>query len=129
MPGPFLSQKIAELVALRPGEDQSNDVVVVEQGQYLSEAVAASQTAQVLGGTGAIGDFLHKVVIVPETTSPGQVLLLDGAVSFTLFVGGASSVADLKPIDVELNEKTTTGAWKITTGTAVHVKAIGRFSA
>ena len=36
------------------------------------ETVAASQTAQALGATGAKGDFLSGVLVVPATTSPGN---------------------------------------------------------
>src|SRR5882724_6873213 len=64
-------------------------------GEY--ETVAASQTAQVLGATGAAGDYIAGLLIIPATTSPGQVLLLDGATSITIFAGGATSVSNLVP--------------------------------
>ena len=54
------------------------------------ERVAASQTAQVLGsGLGGIGDYIAGVLVVPATTSPGAVTLLDGATSMVVFTGGA----------------------------------------
>ena len=31
--------------------------------RYQYETVAASQTAQVLGGTGAVGDYVHLLII------------------------------------------------------------------
>ena len=37
------------------------------------ETVAASQTDQVLGATGAIGDYLYGLTIIPANASPGAV--------------------------------------------------------
>lgn len=92
------------------------------------ETVAASQTAQTLGPTGAAGDFIKRVVIIPATTTPGVVTLLDGATSIPLFVGGASSVADLAPIFIDLEMFSVSGAWKITTGNNVSAIGIGVFT-
>lgn len=92
------------------------------------ETVAASQTAQALGATGAAGDYIDHVIVVPATTSPGNVLLLDNATSMTLFAGGASSVSNLIPFTVYLGMKSTSGAWKITTGSNVSVIAVGDFT-
>jgi hypothetical protein len=90
------------------------------------ETVAASQTAQVLGPTGAVGDVIDAVLIVPATTAPGLVTLLDGAISIPLYVGGTVG-ADLKPIHIPLNAKSVSGAWKITTGANLSVIAFGDF--
>lgn len=95
---------------------------------YNYETVAASATAQVLGATGATGDYLRRLIIVPGTTSPGNVLLLDGSTSITVFTGGASSVNELRPIELDMDVVSTTGAWKITTGTNVTVIAVGDFT-
>jgi hypothetical protein len=95
-------------------------------GEY--ETVAASQTAQVLGTTGAAGNYLDRVVIIPATTSPGVVTLLDNATSIPLFVGGASSISDLTPRVVSLGMTSVSGAWKISTGANVSVIAVGNFT-
>lgn len=95
---------------------------------YNYETVAASQTAQVLGTTGGAGDYLRRLIIVPATTSPGNVLLLDGSTSMTVFLGGASSINELRPIEVDMDMVSTTGAWKVTTGAAVSVIAVGDFA-
>lgn len=95
---------------------------------YNYETVAASATAQVLGVTGNTGDYLRRLIIVPATTSPGNVLLLDGSTSITVFTGGASSVNELRPMEIDVDAISTTGAWKITTGTNVSVIAIGDFT-
>lgn len=97
------------------------------EGQY--ETVAASQTDQVMGVTGASGDFLAAVLIVPATTSPDAVSIKDGSTSIAIFTGGATSVADLKPFLIPLRLKSISGAWKITTGSNVSAIGIGNFTA
>jgi hypothetical protein len=97
----------------------------VNNGQY--ETVAAGQTAQVLGATGAAGDVIDGILVIPATTSPGVVTLLDGATSIPLFVGGASSVSNLVPFMIPLGLVSVSGAWKITTGANVSCIGIGKF--
>lgn len=94
----------------------------ISNGEY--ETVAASATDQALGATGATGDYLAGLLIVPATTSPGAVSIKDGSGSaITVFTGGASSVSNLVPFFVPLGIKSTGGAWKVTTG--INVSAIG----
>ncbi len=108
----------------------------VEIRPFRYQTVAAGQTAQKLigstaitgGGTGALGDILETVLIIPATTSPGAVTLLDGATSITAFAGGASSVPDLKPFLAVVGARSQNGAWSITTGSNVSVIAVGRFT-
>ena len=93
------------------------------------ETVAASATDQALGATGATGDYLQGLLVVPATTSPGTVSIKDGAGSaITIFTGGASSVSNLVPFFVPLGIKSTGGAWSVTTGTNVSVIASGNFA-
>lgn len=93
------------------------------------ETVAASAADQVLGTAGAAGDLLSGLTIIPASTSPAAVSIKDGAGSaITVFAGGASSVADLKPIHVLIGAKSAAGAWSVTTGLAVSVIATGKFS-
>lgn len=100
----------------------------ISNGEY--ETVAAGVTAQALGATGAIGDYLAGLLIVPATTSPGAVAIKDGSGSdITVFTGGASSVSNLVPFFVPLGIKSTGGAWKVTTGTNVSAIGVGNFSA
>lgn len=98
----------------------------ISNGEY--ETVAASQTAQVIGSTGAIGDYIQGILVVPATTSPGNVLLLDNATSMTVFTGGTTSVSNLVPFFIPLGLKSVSGAWKITTGASVSAIAIGNFT-
>lgn len=92
------------------------------------ETVAASQTGQVLGATGASGDYISKVVVIPATTSPGNVILIDNATSITIFTGGASSVSNLVPFVIDLGMTSVSGAWKLTTGANVSAIGIGNFT-
>jgi hypothetical protein len=95
-------------------------------GEY--ETVAASQTAQALGATGAAGDYISGILVIPATTSPGVVTLLDNATSIPVFVGGASSVSNLVPFFIPLGMVSVSGAWKITTGANVSCIGIGNFT-
>lgn len=98
----------------------------ISSGEY--ETVAASQTAQALGATGATGDYISGILVVPATTSPGNVLLLDNAISITVFTGGATSVSNLVPFFIPLGMISVSGAWKITTGANVSCIGIGNFT-
>lgn len=93
------------------------------------EAVAASQSTQTLGATGAAGDILSHVLIVPGTTSPGAVSIKDGSnAAITIFVGGAASVQSLIPFTVPIGARSVQGAWQITTGADVTAIGFGEFT-
>jgi hypothetical protein len=102
-------------------------IVGIDYSDY--ETVAASQTDQVLGATGAIGDFLAGLLIVPATTAAGVVQIKDGSGSaITVFVGGGTTALTiLTPIWLPLGMKSKSGAWKLTTGANVSVIAVGMF--
>lgn len=116
------------------GTDRSNVLPVsntlltnIGAGEY--ETVAASSSNQAMGATGAAGDYLAGVLIVPATTSPGAVSIKDGSGSaITIFAGGASSLASLVPFFVPLGLISASGAWQITTGTNVSCIGIGNFT-
>lgn len=96
--------------------------------RYQYEHVAAGQTAQVLGGTGATGDYLHRLVCTVTTAATGNVLILDGS-GFSHTILPASAGTGINNYDIEVNAVSRNGAWKITTGAGVEVLAIGIFSA
>lgn len=101
----------------------------VEYDYVIYGAIAASKSNVILGATGSAGDTISSVTIVPATTSPGAVSITDGSGSaITLFTGGASSVATLHSWTVFLGVKSTSGAWKVTTGANVSVVCCGRFT-
>lgn len=92
-------------------------------------AVAASKTDELISATGAAGDYLEGLLIIPATTSPGAVSIKDGVGSaITVFTGGASSVSSLVPFSIPLGFKSSSGAWKVTTGANVSVIAVGDFT-
>lgn len=93
--------------------------------RYTYETVAASQTAQVLGGTGAVGDYLHRVIVTVNTALTGTVTLLDNATSIPLVP--ANTPVGVYSIAVE--SASASGAWKVTTGAGASVIAVGVFSA
>ncbi len=102
------------------------DAAQTNTGDY--EWVDAGQTDQAMG-TGATGDYLEHVLIIPGTTSPGNVLIQDGAgTARVIFTGGASSVSNLVPIDVNIGAVSTGGAWSITTGSNVTAIGFGNFT-
>jgi hypothetical protein len=101
--------------------------VALDDGQY--ETVAASKTDQALGATGAKGDYLSGLLVVPASTSPGAVSIKDGSGSaITVFAGGTDSVVCLVSFPVPLGLVSQNGAWKVTTGANVSVIAVGSFS-
>ena len=99
--------------------------------RYQYEHVAASQTAQVLGGTGAIGDYIHRLICTVTTAATGNVVLVDGTgvgiLTHTILPALAGT--GINVYNVEINAASTTGAWKVTTGAGVEVMAVGIFSA
>lgn len=115
-----------DVVAALPAGTNLLGRVKPEGDEY--ETVAASQTAQTLGATGGAGDYIAGVLVIPATTSPGNVILLDNATSITIFTGGASSVSNLVPFLIPLGMTSVSGAWKITTGANVSCIGIGNFT-
>lgn len=93
------------------------------------ETVAASQTAQAMGATGATGDVFDGLWVVPASTSPGVVTILDNATSINVFAGGATSLSNLAPFWINLNSiASVSGAWKVTTGASISVIGVGKFT-
>ena len=102
--------------------------LVVRQVPCTYETVAANTASQTLGGAGATGDYLEGVLIVPDTTSPGSVAIIDNVTTIIIFIGGTNSLMDLTPFYVQLGLVSATGPWKVATGSSVHCVAIGRFT-
>lgn len=90
------------------------------------ETVAASAADQVLGATGAAGDYLSHIVIQPATTGAGTVTVKDGSTVIFTFTSG--TLADLSPKTVPFGLASVSGAWKITTGANVAVIGVGDFT-
>jgi hypothetical protein len=88
------------------------------------EHVAASQTAQVLGTTGATGDYLHRLVITVSATATSTVSLLDNTSSHVLVAANTA----IGVYSIEINTFSKNGAWKVTTGAGAEVLAMGNFT-
>jgi hypothetical protein len=88
------------------------------------ETVAASQTAQALGVTGAKGDILAQLIITVTATATSTVTLLDGAISYPLIV----ATTPVGVYSITFNAQSVSGAWKITTGAGATVFATGNFT-
>lgn len=112
-----------------PGADQTNDIVVVEQGQFSYDFVDVGMTDQVLGSLGAAGDLIHTLVCTVSAAATSQVQLKDGSggTARTLLpnnVGGGVGVYTI-PLNVV---SANAGGWRVSTGTGVTVFAVGRFT-
>ena len=88
------------------------------------ETVAASQTAQVLGATGAKGDYLDRIIVSVATSATGTCSINDG--------GGAEIplTAANTPVGVyviELKLRSQTGTWRVTTGAGATAIGVGEF--
>ena len=94
------------------------------------KGVAASATNTMLGATGAAGDYLGGVLIVPGTTAAGAVSVKDGALTaFTIFAGGGTTpLSMLIPFFVPIGAKSANGGWQVTTGTNVTAVGVGDFT-
>jgi len=94
-----------------------------EFGAY--ESVAASQTDQVLGGTGAIGDRLHRLVVTVATAATGTVSIKDGTTAIPIVPANTP----IGVYTVEIGAQSQHGAWSVTTGAGATVLAVGDFGA
>ena len=93
--------------------------------RYQYETIAVSQTDQDLGGTGAAGDYLHRLVVNVATAATSAVTLKDGATAIMVIPANTT----IGVYSLELNLRASTGPWKITTGAGATVVAVGIFSA
>lgn len=127
----------ALVVAISPNSVNANGLatpansapVVASDGYSQYETVAASATAQVLGATGATGDYLAGVTVFPGTAGCGVVTILDNATTWGTFAGGGTTaLPSLVPFVIPVGCFSTSGAWKITTGANVTCVGIGKFT-
>lgn len=116
-----------------PANSRPKPVIIVDRdgglagsgGEY--ETVAASQTDQVLGATGATGDHLEGLVCVVSTAATAQVQIKDGNGSaFTVFPNNPGG--GIGTYYVPIKARSLAGAWKVTTAAGVAVFATGNFT-
>ena len=129
IPGPAGAAGADGADAVLSNVTDTNPLPVYDANIVDYETVAAGQTDQVMGNSGAIGDYLYGITIIPASTSPGAVSIKDGGGSaITVFAGGSGSVGSLHPFFVLVGANSTLGAWKVTTGASVSVLATGNFT-
>lgn len=93
-------------------------------GEY--ETVAASQTTQAMGATGALGDYLDHCTIIVATAATAATSIIDNAT--TLYAFANSPGGGIGVYDVPVRARSTSGAWKITTGAGASVVCTGDFT-
>ena len=88
------------------------------------EHVANSQTAQILGSTGAVGDYLHRITVTVNTAATSTVSIIDGSFSHAI----VRANTPIGVYSIEMNAISQTTGWKITTGAGAEVLAVGNFT-
>lgn len=89
------------------------------------EAVAVSQTDQVLGPTGGAGDVLEELIISVATAATGTVSIKDGGGSAIPITYANTPIG---VYEIKVGARSVNGGWKVTTGAGATVMAIGRFT-
>ena len=92
------------------------------------ETVAASQTNQTMGTTGAINDYLEGLICVVSTAATSTVSIKDGSDTAIQVLANAVG-GGVGTYYIPLGLRSRTGAWQITTGAGVAVIALGDFDA
>lgn len=102
---------------------------VAARGRYYVQCAAnvATPLTEDVGGTGAVGDEIDWLWIMPATTTPGAVVLLDGVIPVWTWPAGIT-LTDIRPIFVPLNLRSLTAGWGVTTPASVTVLAAGAFT-
>jgi len=88
------------------------------------ETVAASQTAQVLGQSGAVGDTIIRLIVTVNTAATSTVTILDNATSIAIM----PATTPVGVYSIDLGVQSVSGPWKVTTGAGATVVAVGNFS-
>lgn len=92
------------------------------------EAVAASQTDQIMGTTGAVGDLLMRVIVSVATAATGTCSIKDGDGS-AIPLTPANTPIGVYTVDIGARcVRPTTPGWKITTGAGATAIGVGAFT-
>jgi len=92
------------------------------------EAVAASQTDQIMGPVGAVGNVLKRLVVSVATAATSTVSIKDGD-GAAIVITAANTPIGVYAVDINARcVNTTTPGWKVTTGAGATVLAVGRFT-
>lgn len=97
-----------------------------DSARVVYEAIGTSASAQVMGAVGAKGDVFQRIIITVSTSGVnGTCSITDGGGSA---IPLAASTTAIGVYSIELGIKSTSGAWKVTTGSACTALAIGQFT-
>jgi hypothetical protein len=118
------------LSALIAGEDltaigTNASGVMVTETRWNYEDVAASQTDQVMGSTGAIGDMLHSIFCTFSADPSTGVSVEDATGTNFIVINDPGAAANLNT--GALDWRSAIGAWEVTTGTNTTCRVAGRF--
>lgn len=92
------------------------------------EVVPVSSTGAVLGGAGAKGDAIERLVLIVSDATNAEVSLKDGTeTAFIVFENNPAAGKGVYPI-VLGGLASRNGSWKVITGSGVRVLAIGSFT-
>lgn len=92
------------------------------------EAVAASQTDQILGPVGAVGNILERLVVSVGTALTSTVSIKDGD-GAAIVITAANTPIGVYAVEIGARSvNATTAGWKVTTGAGATVLAIGKFT-
>lgn len=92
------------------------------------ETVAASQTDQILGGTGAVGDYLERLICTVSAAATSTVEIQDGD-GAAIPLLAANTPIGVYPVEIRARcRNATLPGWKITTGAGVTAIGIGQFT-
>ena len=92
------------------------------------EDVAVSQTDQILGAVGAVGDILEDLVVNVATSATGTVSIKDGN-GAAIVITAANTPIGVYSVKIGARCKNaTTPGWKVTTGAGATALAIGKFT-
>lgn len=93
------------------------------------ETVAVSQSDQVIGSTGRIGDLLERLIITVATSATGTVSIKDGSGGSAIPITAANTPIGVYIVEIGARASTAAnGGWRVTTGAGATVIAVGRFT-
>lgn len=92
------------------------------------EAVAVSQTDQILGPNGRLGDQLERIIVTVAVAATGTCSIKDGNGADIPITAANTPIGVYSvPIGAVAKNATTPG-WKVTTGAGATALGVGRFT-
>lgn len=98
---------------------------IVTPAAMAYEAVAVSQTDQVMGTLGAAGDRLQRVIVTVATSATGTCSMKDGSGSAIPLTAANTPIGVYV---IEVGAYSSAGAWSLTTGAGATAVGVGIFT-